>query len=296
MKYLFILSTCIYLFTSCNSSVSFKKNASNGLTTSGHNLSCEEANIFINDEPFNENEIVYGEDVSFKFMGINGFKSENGMVFPGMKVVITNSKGEEIVKFDDLYDDKKSLPDNNELILTANLTFAKPLVSGEKYKAEILIWDKKSDGTFKTNYAFSLIENPVIEITTSNLEYQEVYLFSEDKTVTDNVISNSTINYIIFEGLSGFNSKNEIAYPGLNLIVSDSKGNVLIEEEDLLEAYNGSGLKEDELSNQLRASFNLNDYDFNLSGQNIHIYIMVWDKEVGSGEAFLEINADCEVK
>ncbi len=294
MKNFFLFSILIVLIASCSvgGGVSFKKNAANGFTTNGINLACENANIFIADEEFNENILTYGELVAFKFEDVSGFTSKGGKVFPGMKLSVTNSEGEEVIKYDDFYAESGGFPDQSGLILTADLVLGQPIYSGDKYKVSILIWDKNGAGTLKGEYSFELIENEALTIKASDIEYNEIYLFSENEgnTITGNVVSKDDKIYLLFEGLTGFTSEEGMIFPGLNMVITDSEGNELMSEDDLLSDFSDSGLDEEQFNKQMKTNFSLNEFDFEGS---VHVYVMIWDKKT---DAFIEAEADLEVE
>ena len=194
------------ILTGCKFSRSVEKDLASGLTSTGSDLSCEDVYITIDDEKTTRNTFVYGETFYICFDDIKGFAVENGNVFPGMEIVITDPEGNTLMSADDLYEEYTEGMNYSPLQLTADLTVANPIKSKGEYTLTINIRDKKGNGTFRSEFDFSVVENDKIAVQAKDVSCDEVYLFSQgqNRVITDNAINSDDNIYLIVEGLKGF--------------------------------------------------------------------------------------------
>jgi len=269
------------MLTACNFSKSVKKDFVTGLTASGDGLSCEDIYLSVNDENITRNTFIYGEKVYVNFSDIKGFTKENENAFPGMKIVVTSTTGEIVFQVDDLHAGFDQGVDYSPLLLYADIVVAAPMHSGNEYLLNINIWDKKGIGTFDTSLPFTVKPNEKISIEASDISYNEVYLFSEslDKSITDNKIKFNDNTYVIFEGLDGFSSDNGLIYPGLSLLLTDSKGNQILNNDNLFTEYSENGIDPDAVKERVSAHFNVTGTNAN---NPLHCVVTMWDTKSNS--------------
>jgi hypothetical protein len=288
MKNYSLLFALVLTIVSCDFNKSVKKDLMTGLTTKGDGLSCN--NVYLSDgtNKISRNEFVYGETFYMKFNDIKGFVKEGTVVFPGMQLIVVNEQNDTIMLENDLFEDQIQGTDLQPLLLTTNLTVAKPIHSGKEYTFLVNIWDKKGDGTFKAKMKFSVEPNEKLVIENNNLTYSEIYLYSkeQEKVVTDNNAIQNEKLYLIFEGLEGFNLEDGNVFFGMQVKAKDSSGNVLIDENDL---FDDKGYDPTELKKMLSA-----DVVFSGKVSNpINCEFLVWDKK---GENKIKVTTDLNLK
>lgn len=296
MKRLTLLLTVFYLLNACNGSISVNQDLSNGISTSGVNLTCEDVQPYIGKEISKSNTYQYGTSVSIKFSDIMGFKSVNGRVFPGMKLTVTNSAGETVFSIKDMYaDEKKGFPGSVSLNLTADLTLGKPIYSGDDYVITVMIWDKKADGKFTAKYPISVVANErlVVESNSGTLAMDEVYLWSEGsgQTIADNVLTAGDKVHLIFENiLENFTESDGVISPGISLLITDSGGITVEMNSDFFGDYDETGISTEEIGEKLSMSFIVPE----ASRSPIHVTVEIWDKFVP--DESVTVNFDAEIE
>jgi hypothetical protein len=264
--------------TGCKFSKSVEKNIISGLTSAGSDLSCKDVYLKVNDEKISRSTFSYGETFIICFDDVKGFTSENGYVFPGMGIVITDRAGETLMMAEDLYNRYTDGMNFSPLQLTADLTVADPIRSKGEYTLTINIWDKKGTGTFISKFDFKVTENEKIEAQTKNVSYNEIYLFSQgsNKVITDNIVHFEDNIYIIVEGLKGFNAENGVVFPGMELKGTDSRDDIILDYDDLFTDYGETGIAESDFSSRVSAHFKLTGTAFN---NPLHCQLNIWDKK-----------------
>lgn len=288
MKTLSVTIIVVAILTGCNTSKSVEKNLLSGLQTRGDNLTCEDVYLSVNDEETNQTTFIYGQKFRMNFADVKGFKEENGNVFPGMKIFITDKSRDTVLRSDDLYQQYPDGLDLSPLLLHADLTAAAPISSGDDYTMIVNIWDKKGKGTFTGKVDFKIVPNEYLVIDTDGLTYDEIYLFSRDRStvIPDNKIKFNENTSLIFEGLSGLNEVNDKVFPGLSLIVRDNDNNEILNYDDLFADYSESGLSKSDVFSGVTSSFTLNTAEYKTP---LKFVVMIWDKK---SNAKITVKAD----
>ena len=134
----------------CESSFStgFNKDLLSGLQVTNDGLSYDDAYITVDGEKTQENSFAVGDKVVMNFEGVDYYELVDGKAFPGAALLVTDLNGKEMLREDDLfaaYAETGASPEDAS-ILTVALTIGNPMISGEKYKWQAHIWDRKSDG------------------------------------------------------------------------------------------------------------------------------------------------------
>lgn len=236
-SYSSLLVIALISLFSCDFNKSVNVNLTTGLSTKGDGLSSSDVYLTVgNDKKTTRTTFVYGETFYVNFRNVSGFKREGGVAYPGMEIIVLGEKGDTALYNKDLYADRIEGVIVSPLFLYTNITVAKPMSSGKKYKLHIKIWDKKGKGTFKAKMDFDIVPNEHIKVEKSKkLSYNDIYLFSrEEKSITDNQIKFKQTYYMIFEGLDGFATENGKMNVGLRMKATTADGKVLLSEEDLL--------------------------------------------------------------
>lgn len=274
--------TLILFFTltlaACNFSKSVKVDLLTGLTTNGDKISCDDVFLTVNGEKVNSNVFTYGEEFFLNFNNIEGFKRENERAFPGMDLLVTNTAGDTMLYSTDMY---KNYPDGinlSPLLLQANITVADPIHSNGDYILAVSMNDKKDKGTFSAKLDFKVVPNDKIVITSNNVSYSEIYLFSanDKEVITDNKVKLNDKIYLLFEGLSGFTNLNEYVYPGLSIKASDEAGEELLNYEDLFSEYTATGIPVSDFVSQVTSSLVFSSPEVK---NPIHCSVVIWDKK-----------------
>ncbi|ASO05440.1 hypothetical protein AB8P51_15095 [Muriicola sp. SD30] len=276
MKYkMLVFTLSLSCLLSCQTNKTVKKDLVTGLISQGNGISCQEVNLSDGNSSLQRNTFVYGEKFHLNFNNISGFKKVNNLVFPGMELLVTGQKGDTIMHNPDLYGDGSSGIDISPLLLQAKITAANPIHSNGTYTLNVNIWDKKSKGTFKSEIDFTVTPNKHLEIENNSVLYDEIYLFSKERNsvITDNQAKFNENIYMIFEGLEGFKIEDGKANLGLSIMGTDSKGEIILNEVDLV---GDSTIEVNELKNRLSPNFIF-------SGSNIEnpvtCEITIWDKK-----------------
>jgi hypothetical protein len=292
MKIGLTLLMTVVILTGCQFSKSVKKDLISGLLTTGDGLSCDNVYLTVDSVRRELPAFTFGEKISLNFNNIEGFKKENGAVFPGMKIYVISTAGDTVLNTDDLYSEYKGGVTLSPLLLLADLTVASPIRSNNEYSLHVNIWDKKSTGKFNAKLNFKVTPNRFLNIESNIVKYDEIYLFSKErgKVIPGNNIRSGENTYIIFEGLSGFKAENGNVNPGLSLKATDSEGKIVLSFDDLFAEYSADGLTLDDFNNRVSSHFNLNGIELK---NPLHCELVIWDKK---SPARLKASADLVVK
>ena len=226
------------LFHACSFNKSINKDLITGAVTTGNDLSCDAVYMQINGETIHRNTFIFGENVNFIFNDINGFKQENGKVYPEMSMVIIKKENQMVFSELSLLNltDGTSL---SPLQLKANFIAGFPYQNNEKYEVLLTIWDTKGDGKFTYKMPFKVQENKLLTITSNNMKYSSIYLWNEteNKVVTDNKIVAKNKYSLLLEGIDGLIAENKKVFPMLSILLTDNKGNMIIADQNLYSKY-----------------------------------------------------------
>ncbi len=233
------LIVIILLVTSCGGEVnkSVQVDFMNGLSTKGDGLGSNDVYLTVNGKRTKKNTFTYGEIFHLNFNDVTGFKKEDGKAFPGMELTVISDKGDTAMYYEDMYLNETGGVDVTPLLLYTNITVANPMMTGNKYKLYVNIWDKKGTGTYKAEFNFDVAPNEHIVITKDEtITYDNIYLFSQKgSTVTNNEIKPNQTYYLMFEGLEGFNADNGKVSVGLSMKAIAADGEVILDVKNLLE-------------------------------------------------------------
>lgn len=282
----------VITLTGCQFSKSIKKDLISGLLTTGDGISCDDVYLTVDNEKTNRTTFIYGEQFLVNFNNIEGFIKENDYVFPGMKLVVLSKTGDTILQTNDLYIDYSNGIKITPLKLTSDVTVASPINSKGEYTLNVSIWDKKGTGTFSAKLDFKVISNEQILTESVNVNCDEIYLYSEErsKVLPDNKIRFNENTYFIFEGLTGFKEENGIVFPGLSLTGTDKEGAVILDYADLFADYSESGFPVSDFNSRVAPSFILKGSEFK---NPLHCELIIWDKK---SDARIKIIADLVIE
>jgi hypothetical protein len=278
MRTIYISIIGILLFVGCNFNKSIEKDFTTGLYTKGDGLSSDNVFLSVNNEKTKETTFIYGQKFKMVFDDIRGFKKENGNVFPGMVISIIDDQGDTIMQSGDLYGDYSDGIALSPLTLSAAVTAASPIISGNKYTMYVKIRDKKERGTLTGEVNFNVVSNDQIIIDTEGVAFNEIYLFSRERNIVipDNKIKYNENIYLIFEGLDGFKEVNGMVFPGLSLKARDDNDNIILDYDDLFKGLDESGVEISNFNTRISSHFILDPGEIK---NPLNLDVTVWDKK-----------------
>lgn len=282
-----VITLSIFVLISCDFRKSVNTDLVTGLTTRGDGLSCD--NVYLSDgvQKLSRNSFTYGEKFYLNFENIEGFIKQENNVFPGLELLIVGQVGDTIMYNADLYANNVDGFDISPLLLQANVTAGSPIHSGNEYTLHTKIWDKKGNGIYKSELDFDIASNSKIEVVSTSVSYDEIYLFSQERKTTitdDNAKFNENV-FLIFEGLEGFMQENGKVSIGLSVKAIDSAGEIILSEEDLV---GESGMELSEFKSQIAPNFIFKDSSIK---NPVTCEIVIWDKKSESRiEASVKLN------
>lgn len=273
-------------FLSCQKPVNKHQKIGN-IKIENNILNCEKVFYFDKINKI-EDHFFYGEILKMNFDELEGFKQKEGLIYPGLKLLVLNKNKDTMLFNNDLYKDEIDGFDATSFELTPQITLANPIKSKSKYKVYTHLWDKIGDGNFKTETKISVVPNNEIKIKNTSLKYKEVYLYSDkrDKVILNKKTFLNENIYFIIEGLEGFTLKDGNAAPGASITVTDSSGNKIFENPDLFkdsEKYSLSDIKE-------RFSPYITFNEKENGNIKIRCRIKVWDKNNKNKSLILSTN------
>ena len=277
MKFIILFNLVICLFlSSCQSSIETDLNSGNSIKIESKGMTCKEVQIFVNGEKRDLEEYQYGDKISLNFINIEGLKRVGGLAFPGLKLLITNIKGDTMIFAEDMYENNGGQK-FDPMTLVADITAANPMFSGEKYLAKIDFWDKKGDAKLHAEFRFSTKANELIQVKNKKITHKEVYIFSEknQQVVSDNAFENDDKIYFILEGIEGFKIQDGLVFPGCMIEVKNKAGEVVLHEDNLLQQYYDNGINYENIREKIY--FSLNDVALK-SSEELTVHAILIDK------------------
>ncbi len=147
MNYKFLFVLLLTATAACNFSKGVKKDLNTGLSTSYNGFAIEDAYMSEGEEgkKLSSNEVALGAQVNIQITGVENFKEENGKIFPGCTLILTDVTGKELLNLPDLFADaKEGLPAAEGKNLRAKLTTGDPMMAGQTYHIKCRFFDKKN--------------------------------------------------------------------------------------------------------------------------------------------------------
>ncbi len=276
------LITALFIIA-CNND----KNNSGTLSYSGDGLSCKKIYLVdLNEKPITNNSFTYGQVFTVMFEEVKGFIKKDSLYFPGLKLLITNEKGDTVLFSSDIYSGFVENIGINSNVLKASITVASPMYPGKNYKADLLLWDKKSDHFLKTTFNFDVVADEGIKIKCKETSIKLAYLYDPEanQIVFTNKYPAGKEVFLIFDNLKGFKPDNDSIYYGLTIKILGNSGKIYIDQADVSE---DKPFEENEFKTNFAPYFvlpNTNDNPYK-------VYCLLWDKRSnGSIEVELTIN------
>lgn len=146
MKHFSILIICLALFgCSGNFSKGIKKDLATGLTASYNGFTLSEIHLVVDGQRANTNKVVLGKKVIVVASGVDYFSVDNGRVFPGCSIILTDKKGKELLNLADAFGHlNDGISANEASTLQAELNTGEPMLVDEKYLLKVRFYDKRN--------------------------------------------------------------------------------------------------------------------------------------------------------
>lgn len=231
----YFAAVLLLLMSSCNYRESAYKDLSTGLSVKGSGLGYGSVYLTSDDEKISRNAFTHGERISVHFDGVEGFIEKKGRVYPKMSMLVVSKNGDTLFYNPEVYKDSPEMPLQNPVSLTANLTVARPIHSGDRCKLIVKISDGNGKGAINAEMPFTVKPSVHLHHKVASAQYDEIYLFDSqaNTAVTTDHFPRSHKMALIYEGLSGFSVSDSLCNVGLSLKITDRNGVVLLDEQDL---------------------------------------------------------------
>lgn len=112
---------------------------------------------------------------------------------------------------------------------------------------------------------------------------------SDNQPMSNNIVKRSTEVAIVAKGLGNFSLKDEKAYPGLTLSVTNKEGVVILHEVDFLAGNDGYTPAD---ASVIRGTITIGDPM--LSGETYHVKMHIWDKNKTDNQLTAEVDLAVE--
>ncbi|MEO6850328.1 MAG: hypothetical protein ABI166_06845 [Mucilaginibacter sp.] len=135
------------MFAGCNFSSGFKKDLTTGLSFNYNGFRVQ--NVLLLDatnKAMTSNKVQLNTKMAIAALGITNYGLKDGKVYPGMMLLITDSKGAKVLSSIDLFEGTQGYPPANATELRGDITVATPMVAGQTYHLKARIWDKVQAG------------------------------------------------------------------------------------------------------------------------------------------------------
>lgn len=259
------LLIAIIAFSSCQFNQSVNTDLTTGAYSRGDGIGIDDILIEINGETDNRNEFVFGEKVNLVFNNVSGLKNSDGKTFPELSMHIVKNEKDTVLSNPNLLKSLSNGTDLSPLQLQANFRTALPNQNNEKYKVFIEITDKKGDGKFNYELPFTIKENDLLDIKSNGIEYSTIYLWNETlkQPVFDNNISSEHLFILILNDIQGLELSEEKVFPIFSLDLTDNDGNKILSNQNLLSAYEETGVNPKDLKSQVTAKLTFTEGKIN---------------------------------
>ncbi|RYG45420.1 MAG: hypothetical protein EOO01_17835, partial [Chitinophagaceae bacterium] len=140
-----LLSCFIFLLSSCQYSKGVKKDLATGLSANYNGFAMDEIFLVDSDKKRLTNNIVpLGNTVYVIATGVKNYTEEDGKVFPGCTIVLTDKNKKQLLNLPDAFAEmSQGLPPEEAVNLQASLNTGSPMVAGETYYLAVRFFDKK---------------------------------------------------------------------------------------------------------------------------------------------------------
>lgn len=146
MRFISLRTAALVFLVGCSFSKGTKKDFATGLGTSYNGFAID--NIVIvgaGDKVLSSAEVPMDSKFAIVFQGIENYTLRNEKAFPGLSIVVTDSKGTEILKENDLFSASADGFSSEEAsVLRGTITVASPMEAGRSYHCKMRVFDKNN--------------------------------------------------------------------------------------------------------------------------------------------------------
>lgn len=252
------LIALLFICGSCQFNQSVSKDLITGAYSRADGIGSDDVVIEINGKADKRNDFFYGQKINFVFNNVTGLTNVDGKTYPGLAIYIVRNEKDTLFYDPDLL---KNLNDGTELSplqLNANFVTALPNKNNEKYKAHVIITDKKGDGKYTFELPFTIKENKLLKIKNKDFAYSNIYLWNETtkEVVVEDTADSSHQLILILEGVEGFKLIDGKAFALFSLEITDNNGNKILSSPNILSKYETTGILPEDLKKQIIARIN----------------------------------------
>lgn len=206
-----------------------------------------------------------------------------------MSITMLNSIGGDTLRYEnDVF--KKSTDEFSNEKLDLSATMIAHLEPSEKnfYEVCIRVWDKKGEGEYIVNIPFKVRSNDKLEVESNNCDYERIYLWdqSNNKAITNNIISQTDLTYLLFNGVTEFYIENDKVYPTANVRLTDYKDSTII----VIDREFKNGINFEEFSKQFYIEMLLDQ------GQAVNPATLSFQLSDSKSDAFIRGEIELEIK
>ncbi|MFY0482282.1 hypothetical protein ACI6PS_06705 [Flavobacterium sp. PLA-1-15] len=252
------LIALLFICGSCQFNQSVSKDLITGAYSRADGIGSDDVVMEINGKAETRNEFFYGEKINFVFNNVTGLTTVDGKTYPGLAIYIIGNEKDTLFSEPDVL---KNLNDGTELSplqLHSNFVTALPNKNNEKYKAIVIISDKKGDGKHTFELPFTIKENKVLKIKNKDFAYSNIYLWDETtkQVVIADTADSSHQLMLILEGVEGFKIIDGKAFALFSLEITDANGNKILSSPNMFSNYETTGMSPEDLKKQVIARMN----------------------------------------
>lgn len=262
----------------CNFSAGIDHDPKTGLTVKNSGLSYNSHVLTYNGVEAKTDDWGRGETLKLEFNDVKGFKIEQGVIYPGISIVIKDMNGVVKDSMADLLkeDTEHGIAPEKATRLSAAYTLGAALEIGREYELDIRIYDKKGKGTIDSKKKFKVTKQLLEDLTVraTGLSYKDVYFVGRNGRNKNEARIGDRIGLIV-EGMKGFTEESGKIFPGADIAIYDKEGKEKYRSEDIF--------KSDEGADPAKAAEDISLFltlkDEKLAGDESKWIFKIWDKK-----------------
>lgn len=144
MKKLITLALLTVILVSCNFSKGINTDLTTGLTYSYNGFGVSKVKVlYKNSEPIKGKTHPKGSSLKIELHGVKNYTEENGKIYPGCSVAVTDKEGNVVLESEDLYKDYKATKKDFQ-VPYITLDFGNSFSPGQEYTFNAHFFDKKN--------------------------------------------------------------------------------------------------------------------------------------------------------
>lgn len=255
-----------------------QKDAKTGLEIESNILEVNSFSLSLatNNQPLSSNEVEFGETLYITLNDVKGFVLKNNNCFPGCEIVLTDSKGNQILYIQDAYErySKDGVSQTDARTLNSDLNIGYPMQINETYVWKIRFWDKEGKGEIKSELNLKVKANrtKIDYKTEGNITISTIYYTDGQRVLLTNEFEKGKKIYLFIKDATGFTVKNNKINLGWSLLFTDSKGNIILKQDDL---FSADGINPEDVKN---LNMHLSGNNSIKSGESYIWKTILWDK------------------